>query len=225
MKQEEQVRDYFTRDAERFDTIYEEGQQQNLVQRLIDAMFRRRNLRRRVELAVGALVGAQHVLDVGCGSGRAAAALVHVGVERVTGIDLSDEMVRLAKELAVKSGVAERCTFICVPAEEFEAEEPFDGSLALGVMDYLDDPGAMLARMKGFTRGRVVVSFPRRGMLFNPARRLWLMTKHCPVYFYSRRRIEDLYRGAGLKLVDLLPFGTYPTTGSYVAVGETPDGA
>ncbi len=163
---------------------------------------------------------ARRVLEIGCGSGRVAVAMAQAGVEHVTGIDLSDEMCRLAAALAERAGQAERCRFVCASDEEFRTDEPFDAAVALGVMDYVADPTAMLARMQRLARTRVVVSFPRRGMILNTPRRLWLKTKRCPVHFYGRRQIESLLAGAGLELTDLVRIGFPPLVASYVAIGR-----
>jgi len=172
MKQEDRVRDYFTRDARRFDRVYAAGRQQTGVQRLVDAFFRRRELRQRVGACVQAVGEAGRVLEIGSGSGRVAVALVQAGVRHITGIDLSQELCRLAQGLAEQAGLADRCEFLVGSAEAFEAEEPFDAVVVLGLMDYVADAPAMLARTKRLSRRRVVVSFPRRGMLLNLPRRL-----------------------------------------------------
>lgn len=220
MKEERQVGDYFSRDARRFDNIYQAGRQRNPVQRLVDAAFRRRELLQRLEACLRGVGDARTVLEIGCGSGRVAVAMAQAGVARVTGIDLSADMCRLAGELADRIGVADRCRFVAAAAETFESPEPFDAVVAMGVFDYVADAPAMLARMKALAADRVVVSFPRRLMLLNLPRRLWLMTKRCPVYFYGRTQVERLFKEAGLDLVDLVAIGLAPLAGSYVAVGR-----
>ena len=224
MTDQDKVRDYFTRDAARFDAIYEQGRQRKPIQRLVDGLFRRRELRQRVEACLRAVGDTGSVLEIGCGSGRVAVALAQAGVGHVTGIDISQEMVRLATDLARRAGEAEKCTFLCCQAETFEAAEPFDAVVALGLMDYVAEPEAMLKRMKAFARGRFIVSFPRRWMMLNPARRLWLKTKRCGVYFYDRRCIEEAFDAAGLELKDLVGIGFAPLVGSYVAVGSATGG-
>lgn len=51
-----------------------------------------------------------NALDVACGRGREAVWLARRGLE-VWGLDVSDVAIRLARELARRSGVAERCRF------------------------------------------------------------------------------------------------------------------
>ena len=218
--QDRRVRDYFTRDAKRFDNIYEEGRQPSLLQRLVDVLFRRRELRQRAEACLRGVGDAGRVLEIGCGSGRVAVAMAQAGVENVTGIDFSHEMCRLAKRMAERSGQDERCRFVCASAEAFEAAEAFDAVVAMGVFDYVDDAPGMLRKMAALSSGRIVASFPRRLMLLNLPRRLWLKTKRCPVHFYGRCRIERLFRAEDIALADLIRIGTPPLVGSYVAVGR-----
>ncbi len=60
-----------------------------------------------------------HILDLGCGTGHLAAALVGRGY-KVTGLDLSADMLRYARENA--SGAA----FICADARDFKLRADFD---------------------------------------------------------------------------------------------------
>ena len=86
MKQGRQVREYFTRDAKRFDNIYEEGRQRSLLQRLVNVLFRRRELRQRVEACLRGAGDAGRVLEIGCGSGRVAVAdLIRIGTPPLVG--------------------------------------------------------------------------------------------------------------------------------------------
>ena len=63
------------------------------------------------------------ILDVGCGTGRHAIELAKRGY-RVTGIDLSENQLRKAKEKAEIEGV--EVTFLQRDARDFAFEEPFD---------------------------------------------------------------------------------------------------
>jgi len=85
VKQDRHVREYSARDAKRFDNIYGEGQQRSLLQRLVDVLFRRRELRQRVEACLRGAGDAGRVLEIGCGSGRVAVAMAQAGVESVQG--------------------------------------------------------------------------------------------------------------------------------------------
>lgn len=60
------------------------------------------------------------ILDVGCGTGGYALALAG-RCRRVLGVDLSPEMIRVAKEKAAESGV-QNVTFQCIDWQEFDLQ-------------------------------------------------------------------------------------------------------
>ncbi|MBC8276102.1 MAG: methyltransferase domain-containing protein [Chloroflexi bacterium] len=63
------------------------------------------------------------ILDVGCGTGRHAIELAKRGYQ-VTGIDLSEDQLKRAKEKAESEGV--EVTFLQGDARDFSFDEPFD---------------------------------------------------------------------------------------------------
>src|SRR5262245_21372775 len=103
------VRDYFGREAARFDAIYERDKP--LHQCLGDALFRRTVLER-YSLTVNA-IGApgSHVLDVGCGPGRYGIELARRGAERCVGVDVAASMIEIARAGAAVAGVGDRCAW------------------------------------------------------------------------------------------------------------------
>ncbi|MDB5205621.1 MAG: hypothetical protein JWR72_696 [Flavisolibacter sp.] len=77
---------------------------------------------------------AQSMLELGCGTGNHAAFLSKLGF-RITGIDRSDEMVRLASSKAI-----ENFQPVVADIRNFELDQKFDVSLSLfHVMSYLTD--------------------------------------------------------------------------------------
>jgi S-adenosylmethionine-dependent methyltransferase len=86
-------------------------------------------------------------LDLGCGTGALAARLARLGLH-VTLLDSSEPMLDLAKRAARESGVAERMTFEHGDAAQlanlFPAES-FDVILCHNLLEYVDDPGAVLS--------------------------------------------------------------------------------
>lgn len=70
------------------------------------------------------------VLDVGCGPGRHALALAARGAE-VTGVDISEEFVSLAREAAGEAGVDDRCRFEVGDARALQARASFDAVISL----------------------------------------------------------------------------------------------
>ena len=68
----------------------------------------------------------------------------------------------------------------------FSPEEKFDVTLAIGVLDYLKTPLPFMKKMKDVTRGIMITSFPAKYTPQMPIRKIWLATKDCPVYFYTK---------------------------------------
>jgi 2-polyprenyl-3-methyl-5-hydroxy-6-metoxy-1,4-benzoquinol methylase len=69
-----------------------------------------------------------HILDVGCGTGRHSIELARRGF-RVTGIDLSEGMLSVARRNAESAGV--EVEFLRRNAKDFSFDEPFDLAICL----------------------------------------------------------------------------------------------
>ena len=77
------------------------------------------------------------VLDAGCGTGRIAIGLSRAGY-RVTGLDISEEMLRMAEENARRSGA--QIPFICQPITEVKLHQEVDVVTAVcDVVNYIAD--------------------------------------------------------------------------------------
>lgn len=102
------------------------------------------------------LPGAEHVLDVGCGTGALSAAiLAHHPDAVVTGIDPSAAFVDHARaslpSVTLKVGSATNLPFLA---------NSFDASVACLVLNFVDDPALALAQMCAVTKpgGRVAAA-------------------------------------------------------------------
>lgn len=89
------------------------------------------------------LAAGSHILDIGCGTGRHSVELARRGYV-VTGIDISDGMLREAGRAAAEEGV--KVTLIQADAIQFELKAEFDAAIclcegALGLLSSTDDPG------------------------------------------------------------------------------------
>lgn len=79
----------------------------------------------------------QHICDFGCGSGEMACLLGRLGY-RVTGLDVSPDLVEVARERARLDGVAERVKFEVADAAAIRSEdEKFDAVLAMSIIHHL----------------------------------------------------------------------------------------
>ena len=197
MQSLERVRDYFNREAVRFDAIYEA--RKPLYQRFGDALFRRVVVERfHLICNLAPLPGQWTVLDVGCGSGRYALALAATGAARVVGVDVAASMIELAREQATAAGVAARCEFAVSAFLDFNSTERFDVVVATGYFDYLEDPLPHLKKMVAMCRGRVFVSVPKRWEIRVPTRKMRFAVERGYVRFYGKQEFLKLAVAAGL---------------------------
>ncbi|MBZ1349431.1 bifunctional 2-polyprenyl-6-hydroxyphenol methylase/3-demethylubiquinol 3-O-methyltransferase UbiG [Alcaligenaceae bacterium LF4-65] len=92
------------------------------------------------------LVGGLHdktVLDVGCGGGILAEGMARAGA-KVTGIDLADKSLRVAKLHGLESGVP--VTYRSISAEDMALEQPqtFDVVACMEMLEHVPDPGSIV---------------------------------------------------------------------------------
>jgi len=201
------VRDYFNREARRFDAIYEQNKPWH--QRVVDRAFRGVVLERfRLICNLAPMRGEWTVLDVGCGPGRYAQALAEAGAARVLGIDVAASMIELARSEAGRLGFASSCEFRTSGFLDFATDERFDIVVATGYYDYLDNPLPHLKKMLKLSRGKVFATLPKRWDYRVPVRKARFLLERGYVRFYSRREILELAEAAGLppgrlSLIDL----------------------
>jgi 2-polyprenyl-3-methyl-5-hydroxy-6-metoxy-1,4-benzoquinol methylase len=100
------------------------------------------------------------ILDVGCGAGLLAAKLKVLPYEAYLGIDLSAEAVAQARAVADA-----RTAFAVSGAEEFHIDRRFDVIVFSQILNYIDNPGALLARYAKYLapNGRLIVSMYASG--------------------------------------------------------------
>jgi len=139
---------YWQKHAQALAGLYEQPTWFNRVIR--KAMY----LRTRMAVdAIRATPGAS-VLDIGCGPGGNSVLFIKEGLaDRVVGVDLSENMIAMANELARRHGVEDRCEFVTGDFMDYNlGSQKFDYCVALGVMDYIRDPVPILAKVCDATR-------------------------------------------------------------------------
>ena len=194
----DRVRDYFSRSAVSFDSLYAEKEMSPFWRRV------NRNFRRDIYerfLRTIEHVRSNHissVLDVGCGSGRYAIALHENDVQRITGIDIAPDMIELFEnQVAPLAGQGTTFEAICGDFMIYQPGEPFQLVVAMGFFDYIQSPDAVLAKMSSHATHSVIASFPSKSFFRTPIRQVRYAIKKCPVYFYDREQIAALGRAAG----------------------------
>lgn len=90
----------------------------------------------------GSLEGKQ-VIDVGCGGGILAESLAQQGAN-VTGIDLAEKSLSVAKLHGLESGV--KVNYEAISAEDIAAREPgrYDVVTCMEMLEHVPDPGAIV---------------------------------------------------------------------------------
>jgi 2-polyprenyl-3-methyl-5-hydroxy-6-metoxy-1,4-benzoquinol methylase len=185
---------YFENTATSFDSIYSSPT-------LLDRIFRRdmyERFRRTLEECTP--LSGKSVLDVGCGSGLYAITLAQRGAHEVVGLDFVQNMLELAVANAQRAGVSDRCQFLRGDFLTHRFDRRFDHVLAVGFFDYVEDPLPFLKKARELTGAKFIATFPRLFTWRAPVRKVRLMLKKCPVFFYTRARVVDLLTRAGFSV-------------------------
>lgn len=120
-----------------------------------------------------ALQAGQRVLDLGCGHGRHAIELARRH-QRVTGIDLSESFLGVARANALAAGVD--VDFVCGDIGAFEAQEGFDAAVCLfDAFGFFDDSHCL--RILQNTRAALA---PGGALLLDLRTREWML-RQAPV--------------------------------------------
>lgn len=211
---EHRVARHFDVHAQDFDSIYET--EKGFLRTARDRLTRGTVVKRLDFIReIAADLKPARVLDVGCGSGRFAVSLAGDGAT-VVGLDFAPEMLALARQKAAQAGVADRCEFLEVDFMTWDWDEPFDLVLAIGVLDYVPHAAPFVARLAKASRGRTVISYPRRFHPLVPVRIARLRMRGCPVFFYDRAQVESLAR-ASFRRWEVTTFGR-----DFLLVGDEP---
>lgn len=142
----EQVREMFDNIAPTYDRL------NHTLSAGIDRMWRRRTVR------IVSQCRPQRVLDLASGTGDLAIALAKAMPQcAVTGADISEGMLSLAREKARQAGLEGRIDFVCGDAERMEfADGTFDAvTVAFGVRNFGDIPAGLREMLRVLRSGGV----------------------------------------------------------------------
>ena len=182
---------FFQAYARDFDAIY--GTRNTWLNRLINKCCRR-SMKLRYERTLEGCtpIAGKRVLDVGCGPGHYAVALARRGAGYVLGLDFAPGMLELARARAQQAGVADRCRFELADFLAYPLSETFDYAVVMGFMDYVREPGAVIAKVLGATSDRAFFSFPAAGGILAWQRRR-RYRQRCELFLYSEKDLEKLF--------------------------------
>jgi ubiquinone/menaquinone biosynthesis C-methylase UbiE len=193
------TRRYFETHADRFDRLYTDT---DTTTRLL-----RQGPRRSREFAVSVVAGwsSPSVLDVGCGPGRVAEAVIEAGAESYVGIDFSSEMLALARERLARF---EDVELVYGNFLELELGRTFDIVLALGLFDYFKNPAPAAEWMRVHCSATLATTFTRWDWVEAPIRHLhYDVLNRCRTFDYTEERAEAMLTGVGFSSVEVAVSG------------------
>jgi len=199
-------KDFWNKEADNFDSIY--SHEKSRMSNFLDKIFRwDMYARYKYTLKNSQPISGKTFLDVGCGSGRYSLELASRNAKQVVGIDVSGNMIETCKRRSAEEGLSDRTLFVQADLLGYDLEHKVDVCIGIGLFDYVKDPLPVLKKMRESSEHRAIVSFPRAWTWRVPLRKSRLWLKGCPVYFYTKRRIEDLLKRAGFRRYNLQKIG------------------
>ena len=200
----EKVKSTFESYAKKFDSIYEPSERKTPLDRWIDTKFRK-SMYLRFEKTLNSIrtQEVQSVLDIGCGSGRYAIQYLKMD-KSVTGIDMAEEMIKLAEQTCQQDFPYGDISFIVGDYFDHSFNEKFDAAVLMGVFDYIEDPARLLNKAKNEINKMILGSFPKSGNFLNSIRKVRYFLKGCPLYYHSKEELENLLRSCGFKNYEIL---------------------
>jgi len=170
------------------------------------------------------------VLDVGCGGGILSESMAGMGAS-VTGIDMSDKPLQVAKLHLLESG--KQVDYRKIPVEELATERPahYDIVTCMEMLEHVPDPQSIVTACSALVKpgGWVFFSTLNR----NPKSYLYavigaeyllnLLPKgtHDYAKFIKPSELAQSCRNAGLNLVDLIGLGYNPLNKIYFLCKDT----
>ena len=189
-------RNFWNSEADAFERIY--SHEKSKLSTTLDRVFRKDMYERFVFTIENCKpIEGRTFLDVGCGNGLYTVELGKKGAAHVVGIDISPVMIGRCLESARREGMEEQLTFLQTDLLEYEPESDFDVSYGIGLFDYISNPAPVLKKMREVSKDKAIMAFPRFWTWRAPIRKVRLTMKGCPVFFYTKKRIDGLMKAAG----------------------------
>ena len=170
-------------------------------------LFRGSRLYDRMTIAIEILkpyLNGQTVLDLGCASGRFADQLLAAGAGRVIGVDVSEEIIKIANERRLVNPNQDRLEFFAADVVQPGLKLPkVDIVTTLGVIEYFDEKD-MLSFLGNLQAPYFFFDFPDVARTTNWTlwwmRQVYIRVNRCPgVYLYTRPQFTELVKKAGFK--------------------------
>ncbi len=189
---------YWDKEVQSFDSIYTHGK--SSFSNWLDKKFRWDMYARfNFTIEKSKPIAGKTFLDVGCGTGLYSIEFAKNNASEITGIDISSNMIKICKDRAEKENVMERCSFFVGDLLTFNSDKKYDVVIGIGLYDYIRESFDVIKKMHDVSRDRVIFSFPRSATWRALVRKIRLLLRGCPVFFYSESQLDELIKKAGFK--------------------------
>lgn len=180
---------------------------------------------------LGQLAG-KTVLDVGCGGGILSESMAKAGATSVTGIDLAEKSLKIAKMHALENNVG-NVSYRCVSVEDLAVENPhgYDVVTCMEMMEHVPDPASIIRACAKLVKrdGTVFFSTINRNpksyihAILGAEYILNLVPKgtHDWQKFITPSELARMCRQAGLDVTDTAGMGYNPLTKVYSLNNDT----
>ena len=167
-------------------------------------LFRGSSLYDRMTIALDLLkphLNGLTVLDVGCASGRFANLMLEAGAARVVGVDISEDIIRIANERRLAGPNKDRLEFFAADLAKPANLPKVDLVTSLGVIEYFDH-NDMMTFLSNTKSKYFFHDFPDVARTTNWLvwwmRQVYIRVNKCPgVYLYERDDFTDMVKKAG----------------------------
>ena len=197
------ARDYFEKLAPEYDRAFR-LQGRGPLNAVVNRLFRGRTFARRMrmleDLFARLRLEGKSVLDLGCGSGQVSLLAAAMGA-RVHGIDIAPAMLALAREAALRAGLADRTRF--TPGDVSRDDIPAaDVVLLVGVVEYYRDFGSLVARAGRAARETLVIAHTNRVLYRMALRHAMARLGGLNLYFHPMHAVAAAGHASGLRLAE-----------------------
>ena len=193
------VESFFHGYAADFDSIYGHTKKRSAWDKFLDKYFRR-SMRIRYDLVLkyAANPELRTILDIGCGGGVYCEALLNEG-KQVTGLDIAEGMLDLARQKTKKFVDQGKANYIHSGYLEHNFSEKFDAAVLVGFFDYIKTPMDVFKKLEKDISKELLMSFPKSGGFLGWQRKVRYKMRNCPLYYYSKTDLENLFDKMGWK--------------------------
>jgi ubiquinone/menaquinone biosynthesis C-methylase UbiE len=157
-----------------------------------------------VEKVLPDTVGANRLLEVGCGTGHWCAFFSAHGF-KVTGVDIAPEMIAVARAKGIANASFQVADAHCLPFDD----EEFDVTVAITTLEFVRDAEAVLQEMARCTRrsgGFILVGMLNALATINAERKAAGDVPYSDARFFSRAEVKALLEPYGKSNVAVAAF-------------------